>query len=232
MSKASDKKLRSNSNSLSDSSVIRQSQEALPLVPSEEFLEKLIEKVCKKLVVTLENKIDQKFEDLNQKILRMGENVSKVERRIQDNEYEVQSLNAIVDQLGRKNSLRISGVPEHDKEDILETTLAFLNKHLNISCSQSDIDDVFRIGTVKTKTGFRTILVRFVTTMMRNKVYQAKKLLKNMGISIFEDLSKSNYELFQLAQRKHGRKNVWTMGGKLFIKENEAKRLVNTIKDL
>ncbi|KAG5887507.1 hypothetical protein JTB14_036230 [Gonioctena quinquepunctata] len=107
-------------------------------------------------------------------------------------------------QLGRKYCLSISGLPEQNKENILEITLDFLYGKLNVPCSHPDIDDIFRIGKPYARTGHRSVLVCFVTNMMKNRVFQAKKSLKN----IFEDLSKSNYELFQLAQRKHGRKNV------------------------
>ncbi|KAG5877546.1 hypothetical protein JTB14_019249 [Gonioctena quinquepunctata] len=136
-----------------------------------------------------------------------------IDKNCPNNGNEIQHPQGVIEQLGRNNFLRISGLPEQDEENILEIILDFLNGKLNVPCSHPDIDDIFRIGKSKARTG------------------HPEKSLNNMALSIFEDLSKSNYELFQLTRRKHGRKNIWTMGGKI-TQLNKAKRLVRRDEDL
>jgi hypothetical protein len=92
-----------------------------------------------------------------------------------------------------------------------------------------EIDNAFRIGN---KHGARTIVVKFVSTWKKEECFRAKKVLKQTGYSLFEDLPKATYELLKLAQKKYGHKSAWTLGGKVFIQRNNIKKIINSIEDI
>lgn len=60
------------------------------------------------------------------------------------------------------------------------------------------------------------IFIKMKSSSLANTVLQKKKILKTHGIGIAEELTRYRYELLMSAKRKLGKKNVWSIGGKVF----------------
>ncbi|CAG9814647.1 unnamed protein product [Phaedon cochleariae] len=184
MPKTYEKTLRSISSSLSKNEDFDSKTQAGEFI--NEHLEKIIEKVCEKVVASLDAKMDARFEKFNQNISIITANLGSVEKIVHRNEDDLRFLRSTIDHMERKNSLRINGLPENGRRNPLEMTIRFIRETLKVKCDPVDISDVFRIEKPYHKTGARTTLVKFVTTLKRTEVYLAKKMLKNSGIRSFQ----------------------------------------------
>ncbi|KAJ8981913.1 hypothetical protein NQ317_008818 [Molorchus minor] len=113
----------------------------------------------------------------------------------------------------------------------LEATEQLITK-LNVICLNTDIDSVFRIGKSNNSNKPRAVLVNFVTNIKRNEVYYARKLLKGSGILMFEDLTKQRFNLLVSAKSKYGKRDAWSANGRIYVLQDNIKRLINSSEDL
>ncbi|KAG5887671.1 hypothetical protein JTB14_011518 [Gonioctena quinquepunctata] len=128
----------------------------------------------------------------------------------------------------KKNNLRINGLTQREGEDILDTVLKFVRDNLNVKCLASDIDEVCIMNNFNGPN--KTVMVKFVSHIKKYEVLRAKKMLKKLqigNISLFDDLTNKRYQLLRLAQRKYGKKSVWTIGGKIYRQTEKGKLLLS-----
>jgi len=182
-----------------------------------EETEKLINKVCTNFVAQMESKIDDKLSKLDNKISSYCDLLKKTDKMVAKNSESIENIQIRVDSLEqniKSNSLRICGLNIDDK-DMVQGVCTFIKDSLKIQCSSDDFDCAFRVKKKNDSEGRNTILVRFFSNIMKNKVMAAKKLLKDTGVVIYEDLTRGKYDLLVAAKKKHG-KNVWSAGGRIF----------------
>ena len=133
--------------------------------------------------------------ELRKEITELKQLVKDKETKIKDLEKQVCELESSVDSLeqySRRNSLRISGVPEKEHESPVEVALELINKQMNVEMDHSALDRVHRVGRIKDGTS-RPLLVKFATYRERHRVYRAKKTLKSNNsnrIFVNEDLTR------------------------------------------
>ena len=99
--------------------------------------------------------------------------------KIQNMKSEIGVLKLDQDRLERytrRNSLRISGVPEENNEDVCEKVLNLCNAKLRVPVEVSDIERVHRLG--RPGESPRQILVKFATYGTRASVFKAKAVLR------------------------------------------------------
>ncbi|KAG5869371.1 hypothetical protein JTB14_030356 [Gonioctena quinquepunctata] len=97
----------------------------------------------KEFIASLDIKIDNTFEKCKQDISMITANLRGIEKKVQGNEEDTHSLRNTIDQLERKNSLRINGLPENDRENIPDVILKFIRNTLEVACKSEDVTDVF-----------------------------------------------------------------------------------------
>lgn len=193
------------------------------------FNEELVNKVCADFASKIEAKIDKKFEKLYDKLNDITKSLSNIGLKVANNQKAISSIENTCDalqQLTKRSSLRIQGLQEERAgETVLDNVVEFFKKELCVNCTETDIDSVFRIGQPNEKS--RTVIVNFVRYVKRCEVLNAKKNLKDKGVSIFEDLTKARYGLLIEAKKKFGNKKAWSAGGKIYIwKDNENRKYV------
>ena len=148
------------------------------------------------------------------------------------------------EQFLRQKNIKVTGLPETEKESIAETFVNFTRERLKLTnVSPNDIEHISRMGKSDTNKT-RDVLVMFKTRALRDAVYQRKKILYNKnerkspsGIYLSEDLTPYRQRLFYDARqiRKQGRIwAVWTSFGRLLvrIKETDNPQHIRNHKDL
>ena len=127
--------------------------------------------------------------DILNEINALKQDIHRIRLESNNKEEVIATLKAEVDtvtqkcdaleQYSRRNSLRISGIPEKGNEDVGETTLRLFNTVMNIvpPIDIKDIDRVHRTGA-KIDGRNRQVLVKFATYRNRQRVYRAKSALK------------------------------------------------------
>lgn len=152
------------------------------------------------------------------------DNIKTLEKRIQDLEVKADCS----EQYSRRNSLRIHGLPE-DNRDVLKTTVSFLNDELGLQppLQPEEIDRVHRIGQQQQHRP-RSVILKLATYRTRHRIYSRRAKLRESSSKIYinEDLTKFRSELFWNArkQKRNGKlKDAWTHDGNIMIRSNDDK---------
>ena len=121
-------------------------------------------------------------DDLRQELDSLRKNIKAKDQKIAELETEIEVLKDDQDRLeqySRRNSLRISGLPEQDGENVLKKVVDLCNNKLKLPVKISDFDRVHRVG--KSGSPARPILVKFATYGVRASVFKAKSVLRPGG---------------------------------------------------
>lgn len=145
--------------------------------PKEEF----ISKVCANVIKQLDENMNKKFETLGNKIDNLTMSMRSLDNSVVANTNAICNLNKAqdkIDQVLKRNSVRIEGLPEEEDEITVCLVADFIQKFLKINCTENDIDSAYRIESPRKNEMPKSILVRFVTNHKRNIILNAKKSLK------------------------------------------------------
>lgn len=164
---------------------------------------------------------------LNEKISQLELDNQNLKTENQQLKSRVKTLEVSVDvaeQYSRRNSLRMSGVPETATEDT-DTIVLDAARDIDSEISLSDIDRSHRVG--KPKVGRpRDIIIKFATYRARQKLYKQRTLLKDrgyMGVFLNEDLTKLRMDLLYKARvrvKSKFLKGAWSSDGTILVKDN------------
>ena len=138
-----------------------------------------------------------------------------------------------LEQHGRRDSLRISGIPENPEHDNTDEAVLKICNEMKVEpqVEPRDIAVSHRVG--KSAAGRpRQILVKFATRNVRERVFKARTELKNVNkkeetkekhIYVNEDLTRFRAGLAKDARSLKNNGNIsdtWTMYGKILVKDN------------
>ena len=150
-----------------------------------------------------------------------------------------------LEQHGRRDSLRIAGIPENTEHDDTDTAISNICQAISVDppVQPSDIAVSHRLG--KPENGkTRQVIVKFATRNVRERVYSAKKNIKTAKntdpsltkIYINEDLTKFRANLAKEARafRNSGKiSDTWTQYGKILIKDlHNHVKVINCLSEL
>ena len=193
----------------------------------------------------LERIADKMCERLDAKVKIMTQQLQARDQKIQSLENTVNILQLKIDdqeQYSRRESLRISGIPEMASENTDQIVMTLCNEtpRCDPPLQDSDLARSHRSGDIE-KTN-RVILAKFSTYKIRDRVIRARTNLKDFNkdndnpIYINEDLTKRKADLLYRARQFKKEKlilDTWTWDGLVRIKDNMRKvHVINTIEDL
>ena len=143
----------------------------------------------------------------------------KMDLLVHNNFGRIDELN----QYGRRNLLRISGIPESNKNTD-ELVIELAKERLNVTISPDDLDRTHRLGDLDAKnTNPRAIVAKFVSYAKRREMFQRRSKLKGSGIYLNDHLTPHRAKLLSLSRcyRRAGLVNSsWSVEGRLLVKEN------------
>ncbi|XP_072018137.1 uncharacterized protein [Amphiura filiformis] len=189
-----------------------------------EFLKSVITEVIDDKIVQRIEKCESDLFDLSNKVEALE--IAKEESSVDKEDLSQQFTNVDkqlndIQQYSRRNSLRVTGIPEHLKEctDTIVKDLA--KEKLGITINDSDVDRSHRVGKMNEEKQdgskkHRAILVKFTSYRSRNKVIKARSKLKGSGITIHEDLTKQNQILLSKTGKHPGVVAAWSIDGRIF----------------
>lgn len=166
--------------------------------------------------------------------------VSKYENEIKDLKTELEEHRKIIkkleqksddaEQYSRRNIVRIFGIKEEHQENVQETVISTINRHLHLQISPDVIDNCHRTGE-KTASKHRPIILKFIGYKQKQELLFKRKHLKGTGITIQEDLTRERLKLLKLAKSAFGVKNAWTIRGNVIVNSDTGKRKIRTEED-
>ncbi|XP_069131783.1 uncharacterized protein [Argopecten irradians] len=129
-------------------------------------------------------KLESRIFDLENSNDRLKQTVQSQEETIielQKVQCEVYSKYNDLEQHGRKNSIRISGLRDtsdsESVDDCVKTVVSFVNRKLNIPVQSEDIDIAHRLGKFN-KDRPRNIIIKFVHRRKKHEIIRARRQLK------------------------------------------------------
>ena len=205
-------------------------------LPTREYLDRQMQRM--KQEIRNENK--QIIEKLEGKMFDLEAKNTEFRQAVGNLEYRIEELldplkNADVrlndlEQYGRRNSIRISGLADDNSKENVEECVTrvvdLVNNKLNVSLDQSDIDTAHRLGKFN-QSRPRNTIVKLVHRRKKSEIIRARRQLKNSKITIFDDLTKANQRKLKEAYELECVKNSFSVDGKLFVilKNNKKRRI-------
>ena len=224
----------------------------LELFQNDTFLKKIHD-----IVRTIAHEVaETSFAKVNELIERNEGRLHEVEVKVEERKYRLEELEKEIEmkenrilklemaandlqQYSRRSSLRIFGVPEKEKEDTDQIVCDIVSSKLGIPITRNDIDRSHRTGkhTRDTRSKHRSIIAKFCTYRKRTEIIRSRKKLKGSGITIQEDLTHQNAELYTKTYKDPKVKAAWTHDGKIIasIQATGGKimtKMINSEKDL
>lgn len=174
---------------------------------------------------------------------KMEPRISELEAQLREKDEEIATLQGRVaelerqaddqEQYSRRTSIRISGVPENQGEDIIAVTKDLLSK---IECDPV-INRVHRVGPVhESADSPRSILCQFLSYGAKAHVMKQRSLLKTkaQGVFINEDLTRKRSKLLYQCRKlvKDGKiDSAWSFDGRIAIKTKNDRVIVPIRKE-
>ena len=159
--------------------------------------------------------------------------------------YYLHSHNDELDQYGRRNTLRVTGIPEQENENLIDFIVDMAKKHMKITIQKHEIDRAHRLNQVKAKKDDaddaeepppRAVVVKFVSYQTRYSFYDKRKSLKGTGLFVNEHLTRPRAKLlFDAREYKRSDKiaNAWSTDGRIMVKtKGDRYFTINSIKQL
>ena len=156
--------------------------------------------------------------DLKQ--VKVGEEITELKRMI---ELE---MNAIK-QYQRRDNLRFFNVPERRNEDTTSLVLELLRNTIGMDMKRHDIAACHRIPIPPgVNRNIKSIIVRFVNRESKEYILSHWRTFKDKGITVVDDLTPKNSELFRNAKACDGLYNVTVRNGLIKAKRKSDNRFV------
>ena len=184
----------------------------------------------------IRSEVSGKIEQLQSTVVALRQEISEKDATIATLKTKVAALEGVADeqeQYSRRNSLRLSGLPESPREDIVAETIRTINERMELDPPLviDEIDRLHRVGQQKEGVN-RAVLIKFATYRSRRRVFSEKKKLKvsttgSAAPKLFlnEDLTRHRAELLWEARKMKlaGRiKDAWSADGRLLLKNNRG----------
>jgi hypothetical protein len=162
------------------------------------------------------NKLEQLQVQLQNAQVSYVESFRKHEKEIND-----------LEQYSRRSHLRIRGLHVQHGETYKRAVARFCSSQLRVDIHETDLDDAHPLPS-KTKPSTDsttrpsgpppppTMIVRFHCRDQRDAVLRARKVLKNQGIVVAEDLTQLNQALLKKMKDSNQFTSSWSWMGKIY----------------
>ena len=188
------------------------------------------------LAPVISEAFEKQTQELKNKLAEKGSEISALKTQITSLEYAVEEL----EQYGRRNALRFSGIPENPGEKTDDIIMNIVNNDLKVNLESYQIGRSHRVGKFDANSSKpRNLLVKFATYNIRRQIFQARKELRQRKgplIYINEDLTRRRAKLlYEARQLKSSQKikNAWSSDGRILLADNADKtHLIKTEVDL
>jgi len=206
-------------------------------------VEAIVERAVKAAVKVVMEELRKKMQDMDDYIRHLEARIDSLESKAAPS-LDVSDLNQKIDavacenrryavaaneaeQYGRRNNIRIKGLPVKKDEDCRQVVTEFIRSKLNVRISDSDIEIAHVIPNRAPATGRSqsqqhsrerkdVIFTRFQERAVRDKVIRQRKLLKDTAFTIVEDLTSLNLEVINRLKNTPEVDKTWSWNGHIY----------------
>lgn len=189
------------------------------------FNDKFLADLAEKVALMVSEKFEAQLNAQKIEISNLKEDVATLKKENANLHVKLDSQ----EQANRSENVRVFGIqPEHG-ENIRDKMLCLFKNKLKVNILDSDVKKCHRITAKMSNDRPAAVLVRFASSEVRLSVLKSRKLLKNTGIYINEDLTKSRLSLYNRAKQTFGERNTWVWSGNVLVrgKDNSVSRILS-----
>lgn len=201
------------------------SEQIISTIMSEEFQNRFI---C-----SLMDKIDAK---INEKFSEIEKDFKLLSLEVAETREENEELKRCLDkqeQHSRNRNLRIFGLKYEKSEVLLDRIIKLFKDKLKVDISPTDVENCHRTAAKSASPDKPpAILIQFRDVNKRAAVLKERKILKNTGIAVKEDLTQCRVRLLKLAVKSFSGKNVWSHYGSIYVRYGEKVHRIERESDL
>ena len=180
---------------------------------------------------TLETKLSNQADE-NERLARQVERYD-AERRKAENDLEQysRSNNIIVGGLTEKPNTTEHGLPFETAPDTAKVVVDSFNHLLALDLSPEEIDIAHRLK--RGKVGEKDIIIKFTSRLTKNEIMSKRKMLRNAGVFLRDDLTPLNNQVFMSVKKKMPDevKSVWWQNGGIFYRDRMDRKVRVTWED-
>ncbi|CAG9814180.1 unnamed protein product [Phaedon cochleariae] len=189
------------------------------LCSSEEFINNLAQIISETISEKFYKEIDALKEENKKNVEKISKQQSIIDSLIDKQERFDKQL--------RRNNIIFHGIQEKPNENCSQLVLDTILDKMKINYVGKDvIENTYRIGKYD-KNKARPIMVKFTTASHKNMIFRNKKLMKNTGIILREDITPEQLKIFKAALLKVGKNGkIWTNLGVIFAKYNDEESII------
>lgn len=194
-------------------------------------IETIVHQAVQSAVKAVTDVMDKKIEQLaaDNAILRKdNENLVKLCSNLDNKVAKLEASNDSLEQYSRRNSVRISGIPQREQENTDKIVLD-VARSMGVPLEITDIDRSHRVGSDKNRK--RDILVKFVSYRTRQSLLTERKKLRNTegmkDVFINEDLTTNRSKLLFDARRlvkAKVLKSAYSADGRILVRDFADRR--------
>jgi len=200
-----------------------------------EFKDELLKPIIHRIEILESDVMDQSKEietlkkELTKKdtvIENLNEKNKLLEDRIRSDEDYVDKVTNELEQYGRRNNVRISGINgdanRQSSETSTELVINTIKEKTGLDISVHEIDVAHRLGKYR-QGKQRPIIVKFVRRQTKIQVFKYAKQLRQSAVYINDDLTKTNQEVLSSVRIKDrdSVKKAWSHEGKIYVIYNQ-----------
>ncbi|XP_039287362.1 uncharacterized protein LOC120352020 [Nilaparvata lugens] len=184
----------------------------------------LADEILQRINKEINQAVAEAFSFFQTELDRLQGKNNELRQRMPGIEKETELKIDDLEQYGRRTCLRFFGIPETKGESTDQIVLRVCKEKVNVELKIDDIPRSHRVGPIQQpgqdtgraagKERHRPIIVRFDGYRTRQRVFAAKRMLKNTGITVREDL-KHRLAILNAAANKYGIRNTWTVDGRI-----------------
>ena len=188
----------------------------------------------KETIKKLETEIESRKTEIEE---QKAEN-SKLQTQIEKNAEIASGKINDLEQYGRRNNLKISGLPESEGDETAEMTTGIVIDKLNsvigsLNLRREDIDIAHRLGPKrKRRWGQETatprrVIIKFNSRIKRDNIMRNRKLFKGTNMFVNEDLTQINQNVLACVRKKMPDevKQSWSINGRIFYESHTGDKI-------
>jgi hypothetical protein len=165
-------------------------------------------------IIKIMDNIEKENERITKKNDELEEKLQERERRLKDHEVRLNNI----EQYTRRNSVRIYGIEDTDKDESISKSrslvIKMLKDKLEIDIKPTEIDIAHRLGKYQ-EDGIRPIICKFVSRTLKKEVIGVRRKLKGSKVVIREDLTAKNAKLLETVSAREEVSTAWSDDGKI-----------------
>ena len=188
----------------------------------------------KKTISKLQTEIDNRKTEIEDQKAENSKLQAQIEKSAETANGKINDL----EQYGRRNNLKISGLPESEGDETAEMTTGIVIDKLNnvignLNLRREDIDIAHRLGPKRNRrwgqetAPARRVIIKFNSRIKRDNILRNRKLFKGTDIFVNEDLTQINQNVLACVRKKMPDevKQSWSINGRIFYESQTGEKI-------